>query len=219
MIKSYDVIHKNNILWLFCECNDIADLHKELSSVILNLYLKDLNFYQNLQSKQNQINELKIQQLERTKKILIEIEALKEERREKDNLSFKILTFIKIYNLRDIFFVKPVLEIQPQFKEILKLAKELSTKNNSNFYFVYLPEYSRYQINYSNYTYNQVKQVVDELNIPFIDIHKEVFEKESNPLKLFSFGVYGNNVEGYRAGHYNVEGYRKAAEAIIRKIN
>ena len=92
-------------------------------------------------------------------------------------------------------------------------------KNNSNFYFVYLPEYSRYQINYSNYTYNQVKQVVDELNIPFIDIHKEVFEKESNPLKLFSFGVYGNNVEGYRAGHYNVEGYRKAAEAIIRKIN
>ena len=120
------------------------------------------------------------------------------------------MTFIKVYNLRNIVFAKPKNKIQPQFKEILKLAKELSTKNNSNFYFVYLPEYPRYKGNYSNYTYNEAKQVADDLNIPFIDIHKEVFEKESNPLTLFSFKLLG---------HYNVEGYRKVAEAIFRKKN
>ena len=32
-----------------------------------------------------------------------------------------------------------------------------------------------------------IKNIVTELNIPFIDIHNEVFEKEKNPLKLFPF--------------------------------
>jgi len=40
------------------------------------------------------------------------------------------------------------------------------------------------------------------LSIPFIDIHKEVFEKEQNPLKLFPFEQFG---------HYNVKGYKKIA--------
>ena len=35
--------------------------------------------------------------------------------------------------------------------------------------------------------YNLVKNIVTELKIPFIDIHKEVFKKEQNPLKLFPF--------------------------------
>ena len=35
-----------------------------------------------------------------------------------------------------------------------------------------------------------------KLNIPFIDIHKEVFLKESNPLKLFPFEM--------PLQHYNV---------------
>ncbi len=36
-------------------------------------------------------------------------------------------------------------------------------------------------------------------------LNKEVFEKETNPLKLFPFEVNA---------HFNVEGYRKVAEAI-----
>ena len=35
-----------------------------------------------------------------------------------------------------------------------------------------------------------------ELNIPFIDIHKEVLEKEENPFKLFPFEL---------SFHYNVK--------------
>ena len=120
-----------------------------------------------------------------------------------------MLKFIKIFNLRYVLrHTQP--QVQPQFKEILKLAKELSIKNNSNFYFVFLPRRDRYRTRYNNNLYNQVKQIVEELNIPFIDIHKEVFEKESNPLKLFPFEL---------SSHYNVEGYRKVAEAIYKFIS
>ena len=80
-------------------------------------------------------------------------------------------------------------------------------KNNSKLYFIYLPEYYRYKTKYNNTNYNLVKDTVNKLNIPFIDIHKEVFEKEQNPLKLFPFGS---------VGHYNIKGYKKVAETIYQ---
>ena len=49
--------------------------------------------------------------------------------------------------------------------------------------------------------------IINELNIPFIDIHKEVFEKEQYPLKLFPFELFG---------HYTVDGYKKVAETIYK---
>ena len=95
----------------------------------------------------------------------------------------------------------------PKFKQILQSSKELTNKNNSKLYFVYLPTYFRYTRNYDNKNYNLVKEIVNELNIPFIDIHKEVFEKEQYPLKLFPFELYG---------HYTVDGYKKVAETIYK---
>ena len=46
-----------------------------------------------------------------------------------------------------------------------------------------------------------------ELKIPFIDLHKHVFEKEKNPLIFFPFGM---------SGHYNVDGYKKVSETIYK---
>ena len=55
--------------------------------------------------------------------------------------------------------------------------------------------------------YILIKDIVTELEIPFIDINKEVFEKEKNPLKLFPFEIFS---------HYNVEGYKKVSETIYK---
>ena len=74
-------------------------------------------------------------------------------------------------------------------------------------YFVYLPTYTRYKTTYDNTNYNLVKNILNELNITLIDIHKEVFEKEQNPLKLFPFEL---------GGHYTVYGYKKVAETIYK---
>ena len=92
-------------------------------------------------------------------------------------------------------------------KEIFTLSRDLVIENNSKLYFVYLPEYNRYKTTYDDTNYNLVKNIVTELKIPFIDIHKEVFEKEQNPLKLFPFEL---------PGHYNVDGYKKVAETIYK---
>ena len=80
-------------------------------------------------------------------------------------------------------------------------------KNNSELYFVYLPSYKRYKNKFNKINYNLVKNIVNELDIPFIDIHDEVFKLEENPLKLFPFQL---------PTHYNIDGYRKTSEAIYQ---
>ena len=51
-----------------------------------------------------------------------------------------------------------------------------------------------------------VKKITNELKIPFIDLHEEIFEKEDNPMSLFPF----------KHGHYNEQGYKKSAEIIYK---
>ena len=92
-----------------------------------------------------------------------------------------------------------------EFKTILQLAKNLTIQNNAKLYFVYLPEVSRYKDDSFKSKYNKVKQIVDDLNITFLDMHSMVFEKEEDPLILFPFE---------RRKHYTVEGYMKIAKEI-----
>ena len=76
-------------------------------------------------------------------------------------------------------------------------------------FFVYLPEYSRYAKKYDNKNYLLVKEIVNKLGIPFIDIHEELFAKQQYPLKFFPFELNG---------HYTVAGYNKVTETIYRLI-
>ena len=57
--------------------------------------------------------------------------------------------------------------------------------------------------------YMLIKAASKELDIPFIDVHEEIFKKETEPLSLFPF-----NLEG----HYNERGYLKVAELIYKFI-
>ena len=136
-----------------------------------------------------------------------EKEQEKARERERETFKFQLIKFIKIYNTRLLILPAPAPAPAPEFKQILQLTKKLMNKNNSKLYFVYLPEYSRYKKPYDNTNYNLVEEIVNELRIPFIDIHKKVFEKEQNPLKLFPFEL---------PGHYNVDGYKKVAETIYK---
>ena len=192
-LREYLDKNVKKVLWIYYEGNDLIDLASEKKNDILINYLKDLNFTQNLKTKQNYIDSV--------------ISRWINEKKRTGN----IIKFIKIQNTRYLIHsaLTPTPTVTSEFKKILQLTKELTNENNSKLYFVYLPEYIRYAKYYDNTSYNLVKNIVTELKIPFIDIHKEVFEKEQNPLILFPFELYG---------HYNVEGYKKVAETIYKFV-
>lgn len=203
-LREYLDKNVKNVLWIYYERNDLRDIRKENKNRILNNYLNDLNYKQNLKFKQNEINKLGLSIIEDEKK-----EEKKKNERKRKIFKNNLIKFIKIYNTRISIFTspKPLSLYVPEFKKIIKLTKELVEKNNSKLYFIYLPERGRYETSYDNTNYNLIKDVVSELNIPFIDAHIEIFKKEQNPLKLFPF---------VKHGHYNIDGYKKVAEEIFK---
>lgn len=76
-------------------------------------------------------------------------------------------------------------------------------------YFVYLPEFDRYLTGDEYPSREYVLRTADELDIPVIDIHREVFDLHSDPVSLFPFRS---------GGHYNAEGYRLVTEAIGKRL-
>ena len=196
------------ILWIYYE-NDFSDLQYELKNKILLKYLEDPSFSQNLHLRQDEID-LVVQE-----ELNIQERKFQEYGQTYTSLRYSVKKFIKLFNLR--YKIMSLSEydnkrlINPEFKKIIKLAKDLADQNNIDFYFIYITEYKKYKKKLNNsQNYNDYKKVMDyvsSLDIRIIDLHKEVFEKEQNPLKLFPFEL---------PGHYNVDGYKKVAETIYK---
>lgn len=183
------------ILWIYYEGNDLNGLGDKLSNKLLKKYISDLKFSQNLKKRQSEIN----------KAIFNMIERKKDHNPAKIEKIFLIKRFLKLYQLRALLRFQQEPELIPEFTKIIKLADNLSNENKSKLYFVYLPDYRRYKNNFNYSNYSKIKKIMKTLDVPFIDLHLEVFSKEENPLKLFPFES---------AGHYNEEGYAKVAEKI-----
>ena len=202
-LREYLDLNVNKILILFFEGNDLINLNEELENKILKNYLDDINYSQNLKLKQSKIDKIVHQE------IIDEQNRFKNKITENSNLNkFNYIKFIKLFNLR--YLIKnPNHNSMKELSKILKLSNDLAKNKNAKLYFIYLPEYFRYKLdyNYTNKDYKRIKKIVNKLGITFIDIHKEVFDKENNPLDLFPFGFFG---------HYNVEGYEKVGNAIFR---
>ena len=184
------------ILWIYYEGNDLNSLGDKLSNKLLKKYLNDLTFSQNLKKRQPEID----------KAIFDMIERKKDHNPTEIDRMFFVKRFLKLYQLRAFLRFQQEAELIPEFTKIIELANNLSNENRSKLYFVYLPDYRRYKNNFNYTNYSKIKEIIKTLDIPFIDIHLEVFLKEENPLKLFPFES---------VGHYNEEGYRKVAQKIF----
>ena len=199
-LKEYYPINVKNILWFYYEDNDNIDLSREITSPILLKYLEDDKYIQNLKSIQKKID------------LIIKGEIEKHISRDKN----KLINFLKLTRIR--FLINKILINEEKeysnhkiFKELIKKTKEFAELKKSNFYFIYLPTFERYNSkNYDNTNYLKIKNILKDLEIPFINIDKEVFEKEDNPLELFPFGM---------SGHYNEAGYSKISKAIYKFVN
>ncbi len=199
-LREYLPQNSKKIIFMYYGGNDLDNLNDELNKNILNKYTQDLNFNQNLKNIQNNIDKIK------RKNILV--------RSKGENYKF-----LKLKKLRNYFknktlgFRKSKKNNQIYkfdiFENILILIKNLSIQNKSEFYFVYLHSKRYFDSNSAESPdlkyFDKIRSIAEKLNIKFIDIHKEVFEKEKNPKELFPFGMYG---------HYNHEGYKKVAEVI-----
>jgi len=126
---------------------------------------------------------------------------------------FKLTNLRTRINLTPTPTPTPTPEPKPEqlkiFKDILEKSKKMVSGWGGKMYFVYLPEFWRYSTGEEHINREFILHTVNEMMIPIIDIHKEVFDPHPDLLSLFPFRMYG---------HYNADGYRLVAEAISKKL-
>lgn len=197
----------SKVLWFYFEGNDNINLKNELNIKLLNRYLDDLNFTQNLKLYQNRIDNLLAESFKK-ELILEEKSLLKNKEQTKNRISYsQIIKFVKLgFTRKLLYHTEP---IPNNFKRIIKLTNELVKMNNSKLYFIYLPSFERYKFKTLNFgRKDEVKKIITDLRIDFIDIDDEIFKKEKDPLKLFPFEKHG---------HYTVQAYNKISMKIYEK--
>ena len=197
-----------NLILFYYEGNDLKNLKNELDIELLRNYLFKNGYSQELIKKQDELNLI----LDRYLKKVFERNSDKNKSyliQTDKKIKDEILKGIKLYRARNLIFM-PRGDIPQEFELSLKKIKTFAEKKNANIYFVYLPEFKRFdRFYYSEKRFNQVKNLVLNQEILFIDTIKEVFEKENDPLDLFPFRKFG---------HYTSEGYEKLGELILKKI-
>ena len=209
VVKEYaEPLKPTIVLWLYFT-NDFDDLRTEMESpgytLFFRKYLNENGFSQHLMSRQKEIDSVLIS--------YIQNEMAKEKERERA----KIINLFQLTNFRSRINLTlaptpaptPAPAARPIFKRILQTSKQIVSRWGGKLYFVYLPEYGRYSTGLEDINREFVMRTATELEIPIIDIHREVFDPHPDPLHLFPFRL---------RGHYNAEGYRLVAEAIGNKL-
>ena len=93
---------------------------------------------------------------------------------------------------------------------VLASARDAVSEWGGDLYFVYLPEWQRFsEPSLASPYRSQVLLLVNDLGIPTIDVYRTM-SAHRDPLALFPRRVHR---------HYNEEGYRLVAEAILRSIH
>tara|TARA_B100001123_G_C15314762_1_gene1025716 strand:- start:1237 stop:2415 length:1179 start_codon:yes stop_codon:yes gene_type:complete len=216
-------IEAKNVLWLYYE-SDLQDFQLELSNKILINYLEDINFTQDLINKQKEIDHIasnalsqdlknyqeKHDALFRFKEFNLKNALMLKSIRHRLSWMFGInLSNLNLISLKDDEF-----DYLNKFSDVLVQANNLVSNNNSKFYFVYLPTYPGVYDNINEKqklkSYKRIINLVEKLNIPVIDLYKDLFRAHPDPESLFPSRIYG---------HYNEEGYKLVVKTILDKID
>jgi len=196
----------NKILWFYFERNDLDDLKLEKSSKILSNYLNN-NFSQDLLYRQTLIDKKLKQYIQKA-----------ETNYQKSKKVKKLFSFSKILRLqiiRDKMSLDRGLDLplDPTLKKILNNSNNLVKSWGGTLYFIYLPDKERYFLknrNDKNYLKRfKVLKLVNSMDIPIIDVHKDFFMKYDDPLSFFANRIYG---------HYSSNGYKEISKMIIDQI-
>ncbi len=191
------------VLWVYWEGNDLMGLNQEKQNLLLMQYM-DEGFSQNLISRQKEIDAMLLQaQLQAREKMLVKSRWMR---------LFAIRNALGIDRINYDYDDVDVDFDYSLFANILTKAKAGVESRGSKLYFVYLPQYKRYNKVVSHDKFRKKSEVIDlvkGLDIPVIDIHQEIFANHPDPLSLFPLRS---------DGHYNADGYREVTKAIVENI-
>jgi hypothetical protein len=201
VINEYAVCRKpNKVLWFYFEGNDLAgDLWKEKTESFLMKYLNNPTFTQNLKSRQNEID--------------IMLKRYVQEQMSCESKRF-LTNLLLLPNVREILIHNHnYITIDPLFKKILGKARDQVESWGGNLYFIYLTQFERYELevkNHDNFRKRcEVIAQVNELGIPVVDLHTELFSTLPDPKALFPLRLNG---------HYSAQGYHKVAQILVDRI-
>ena len=198
------------VLWMYFKNDLMSELQRDKNNPLLMQYMED-GFSQNLISRQKEIDS-RLEEYILEAQTQTQTQAQAQAQAQEQAQLYKT-RWTRLYAIRSIIDFDDEVE-DPLFAKILTKAKSRVESWGGELYFVYLPGYWRYYNKaISHDKYGKKAEVIDlvkQLDIPVIDIHKEVFANHSDPLSLFPFRF---------AGHYNADGYSEVAKAIINSID
>jgi len=209
-LREFYLIKKNikNVIWLYYENNDLSNLDAEIKNPILKKYLDDVNFEQNIFTKQTLVDNYLL------KKINEEVNRFRLYYKAKESMrKYSYMDFIRLRYFRKFVFKIINKERETKFSlkyftDVLGVVKKITEDNDSRLFFVYLPEHGRYLGKNNNDSFRQykvVKELISDIGITLIDLNEELFSKEKDPLSLFPFR---------RSGHYTELGYSLVSDII-----
>jgi hypothetical protein len=213
LVEYASILKPKKVFWIYCEGNDLTDLHNEVKNTTLMQYLYG-GFSQKLFGQQENIDT--------ALQSYIDLNMLRKSKlvnKNKDKFQFSGIDYTKrifrLYNIRDrLGLANYALGIPPALPKILDKANKIVTSWGGELYFVYLPTYLRYASYVPNHDeYKRKKEVLEmanKLNIKTIDIHDKVFSKHKDPTSLFPYK---------RNGHYTPEGYALTSKAVMDTLN
>ncbi len=192
-----------NIFMFFSEENDFSEIARDKDKEILTNYLND-DYSQNLINFQLQIDK----NLKKIHKKNIYLRNIKLQ-----NIRLNLINKVKaiLINPKEEQKINhiPNKNSTMIYKKIIEKINSISKINNINFSIVYLPSYERYRGDNYSELFRIVETICDDLSINLININKDVFEKQNDPMKLFPFNIYS---------HYNEKAYELIADVLFKNL-
>ena len=217
-IKEYiNLINPKKIIWFFTEGNDLQDIIQEFNHPLLKKYLTEKTFYQNLQKKQNLINEIQ------NNKIVKEFDRFNNNKGKFFNLdNYKLKDVLLLKNLKNLLRWNLKINFAKDkkitddgltlFNEVLLEANRVLKNYDIELFFVTIPVYPGVYTKDSEGFRNHQKiiDVFKKQKIKVISLKELMFDKSDDPKSFFPNRI---------SGHFTEYGYKIASKIVLKNIS
>jgi hypothetical protein len=219
------------VFWIYFEGNDLPEMGDEKNSALLAAYLND-GHSQHLADRQEQVDQVLKQYCEEKERKLTGANGSRPHARRGRLIdrarNWPIVRIVRLVHLRDLakaayhrrqmmtvgWEKKRVTEDELSlFQKILVLAAQKTKQSGAEFYFVYLPDQTRFSQKMADsgaWRYrDKVLSIVESLKMPCLDLSEEI-ARHPDPLSLYiSRSFYS---------HFNAAGNEFVARACLKRL-